>query len=517
MIIVLDCGSQYNQNIARRVRENRVFTEIRPYTTPVGELRRPDLEGIIISGGPWSVYDEGSPLYPKKVFDIGVPVLGICYGMQSMAYLLGGKDAVEPAEGRREYGPMEVIITSGTDSIFKGIAKGSIQTWMSHGDVVKGMPDGFKVAATSGTGHLSAMIDPHRRLYAVQFHPEVDNTEHGRDILANFVDICGCARDWTSGNFIEEKIREVRERVGDAHAIGGISGGVDSTTASTLMHKALGSRYHPILVDNGVLRKGEAREVLGYLGRHFPKMDVAYVDAGELFLARLAGVTDPEEKRKIIGGTFIEVFEREARRIGMEVPIRYLMQGTLYPDVIESVPAYGGPQDTIKSHHNVGGLPERMDLELIEPFRELFKDEVREVAKELGIPKEIYGRHPFPGPGLAIRIIGEVTPEKVAILQEADRRFITAIREHGHYDRIWQALTVLTDSKSVGVMGDARTHEYAAVLRAVTSRDGMTADVYEFPPRFLRDVTVDIVNSVRGINRVTYDCTPKPPGTIEWE
>lgn len=503
MIVILDCGSQLTHNIARRVREQNVYCEVLPYhKMPVGKI-----EGIIISGSPASVYDNNAPFYNANIFDLGIPVLGICYGMQSMAHILGGK--VEKSD-KREYGRM--LFHAGRADIFNNIPLKST-VWMSHGDKVVGLPEGFTSAGSSANSQYAAMYDPDRKLYGVQFHIEVDHTEYGRQIISNFIDICGCNRDWTANKFIDDAVDSIRKQVGGAHVIGGVSGGVDSSVASALMYRAIGDNFHPIFVDHGLLRKNEAREVLDAFNGLGIKLN--YVDASERFFQKLAGISEPEKKRKIIGKEFIEVFQHEASKYGKA---EYLMQGTLYPDVIESVTVFGGPTSTIKSHHNVGGLPKDMNLKLIEPLRYLFKDEVRNVGEELGLPKEIVWRHPFPGPGLAIRIIGDVTREKVSLLQDVDSIFIEELKSNNlYYDHTWQAFAVLTNIRTVGVMGDERTYSHLVGLRAVTSNDGMTADFARLPWEILGKVGNRIINEVKGVNRVVYDITSKPPGTIEWE
>jgi GMP synthase (glutamine-hydrolysing) len=503
MIVILDCGSQLTHNIARRVREQSVYCEVLPYhKMPAGKL-----DGIIISGSPASVHDENAPFCNSGIFELGIPVLGICYGMQSMAHLLGGH--VEKGM-KREYGRME-FNAAGID-LFKGIPGKSI-VWMSHGDKVIELPEGFSSAGSSANSQYAAMCDLERKLYGIQFHAEVDHTEYGRQIISNFIDICGCKRNWTANKFIDDAVDSIKHKVGDAKVIGGVSGGVDSSVASALMYKAIGDKFYPIFVDTGLLRKNESKEVLEAFDRLGIKLN--YVDASERFFQKLTGITDPEQKRKIIGKEFIDVFQHEAAKFGK---VDYLMQGTLYPDVIESVSVFGGPTSTIKSHHNVGGLPKDMNLKLMEPLRYLFKDEVRKVGEELGLPKDIVWRHPFPGPGLAIRIIGDVTREKVAILQDVDSIFMDELKGNNlYYDHTWQAFAVLTNIRSVGVMGDERTYSHVVGLRAVTSNDGMTADFARLPWEVLGKVSNRIINEVKGVNRVTYDITSKPPSTIEWE
>lgn len=510
-ILILDFGSQLTQLIARRVRENGVYSEIRPYTMKEKEIRAFKPKGIILSGGPASVSGKKSPRIPRSVLELGIPVLGICYGQQLIGDLLGGK--VESSD-HREFGRAFVHIVK-ENPLLQGVWKKGkqYQVWMSHGDRIISLPKGFEAIATSDNAPFAAIADKKRKLYAVQFHPEVVHTPDGSALLKNFTHlICGCRGDWTMRNFLEIEIDKVHKQVGNKRVIAGVSGGVDSTVVAALIHKAIGDRLTCIFVDHGLLRMDEARQVKAlFEDFHIP---LKQVDASKIFLKKLKGVSDPEQKRKIIGATFIDVFEREAKKVkGAE----FLAQGTLYPDVIESVSVHGKASVTIKSHHNVGGLPARMKLKLVEPVRELFKDEVRALGRELGLKVEMVNRHPFPGPGLAIRIPGEITAEKIAILQKADAIYIEEIRKAGLYDKIWQAFAVLLPVRSVGVMGDARTYEYVCGLRAVTSTDGMTADFYDFPHEFLSRVANRIVNHVRGVNRVVYDITSKPPGTIEWE
>jgi GMP synthase (glutamine-hydrolysing) len=510
-VLILDYGSQFTQLIARRVREERVYSEIHPATRSVDWVRAWNPKGIILSGGPSSVYDEGAPTADPALLALGVPVLGICYGMQLIAYLLGA----EVVRGKREYGRAELAVRRG-DGLFDGFEPGeSTVVWCSHGDHVDTAPAGFQVLASTESLPVAAFANEERRIYGVQFHPEVAHTPRGDEVLANFLfNICGCQPTWTAGAFIDEMVEGVSRQVGDgATAICGLSGGVDSSVAAVLVHRALGDRLTCIFVDNGLLRKHE-RETVERTFRKHMHMKLVVVDARERFLTALAGVTDPEKKRKAIGGTFIDVFEQAAREEGTGAS--FLVQGTLYPDVIESL-SVKGPSATIKTHHNVGGLPERMPFQLVEPLRELFKDEVRQVGRELGLPEEFVARHPFPGPGLAVRVLGEVTEERLAVLRDADAIFLEGIREAGLYDEIWQAFAVLLPVRAVGVMGDARTYDNVVALRAVTSRDGMTADWYPFPHDVLGRISTRIINEVAGVNRVTYDVSSKPPATIEWE
>ncbi|TDL83748.1 glutamine-hydrolyzing GMP synthase [Palleronia sediminis] len=512
-LLIVDFGSQVTQLIARRLREANVYCEIHPFNH-VDDAFLDDFapRAVILSGGPASVPEAGSPRPPARIFDLGVPVLGICYGQQVMMQMLGGEVVRTP--GSAEFGRAYIEPTDEPLELMRGwFHGGREQVWMSHGDHVSRLAPGFRPFATSPGAPFAVVADPERRFFATQFHPEVHHTPGGKTFLANFVALAGFSGDWTMGAYREQAVDAIREQVGDARVLCALSGGVDSSVAAALLHEAIGDRLTCVFVDHGLLRKNEAEEVVGMF-RDNMNLSVIHADESDLFLTALEGVSDPEQKRKIIGALFIEVFEKHARAIG---GAEFLAQGTLYPDVIESVSFSGGPSVTIKSHHNVGGLPEKMGMKLVEPLRELFKDEVRALGRELGLPDSFIGRHPFPGPGLAIRCPGEITREKLAILREADAIFIDQIRRHGLYDDIWQAFVAILPVRTVGVMGDGRTYDFACALRAVSSVDGMTADYYPFSHDFLSETATRIINSVRGINRVTYDITSKPPGTIEWE
>jgi GMP synthase (glutamine-hydrolysing) len=511
LILVLDFGAQYTQLIARKVRELGVYSEIHPFSIPIEKIKSLRPTGIILSGGPSSVYDQGAPKPSPKVFELGIPVLGICYGLQLIADQLGGK--VDPS-ARREFGKADLRIDNG-DDLFQGL-DGSTTVWMSHGDALSQIPAGFEPIAHTENAPICAIRNPARRIFGVQFHPEVAHTPDGKKILSNFLfKICGARGGWTSAHFIEETIRDIRRKVGSSRVLCALSGGVDSSVAAVMLHEAVGDQLHCIHINNGLMRKGESEKVVETFRKTF-HINLTYVDATETFLTKLKGVHDPEQKRRIIGNTFIEVFETESAKIDGGKSFEFLAQGTLYPDVIESA-SFKGPSVTIKTHHNVGGLPEKMNFKLIEPFRELFKDEVREVGRKLGLPEPLIERHPFPGPGLAVRVLGDLTREKLDLLREADEIFIDEIRDAGLYNEIWQAFVVLLPVRSVGVMGDGRTYEYTVALRAVTSVDGMTADWARIPPDVLATVSNRIINELRGINRVVYDISSKPPATIEWE
>jgi len=508
MILIIDFGSQYNQLIARRVRENRVYCQIESPNVNI-DIKKLNPKGIILSGGPSSIYEKHSPRINKAVFDLGIPVLGICYGMQFMIGALGG--TVKRAD-KREYGFAALFIKNHVD-LFNGVNK-KTKCWMSHGDSIVKLPRGFKTTASTENTNIAATVNSKKGLYGLQFHPEVHHTSQGKKMLRNFIfQVCGCKRTWTMKSFAKDSINQIKETVKDKKVILGISGGVDSSVAALLIHKAIGKNLTCIFVDNGLLRKDEAKKVKQTLKQHI-HINIRFVSSTTRFLKGLAGVSDPEKKRKIIGGIFMEVFEAEAKKIkGAD----FLAQGTLYPDVIESISAFGGPTAVIKSHHNVGGLPRKMKLKLVEPLRYLFKDEVRLLGKELGLSDELIWRQPFPGPGLAIRIIGEITQRRLSILREVDAVLLEEIKKNRYYKRLWQSFAVLLPIKSVGVMGDKRTYENIAAVRAVTSKDAMTADWAKLPHKLLGKISNRIINEVNGVNRVVYDISSKPPSTVEWE
>ena len=520
-ILILDFGSQYTQVIARRIRELQVYSEIVRFDTPAAEIAKLKPSGLILSGGPASVYDKGAPHLDPEIFSLGIPVLGICYGLMLMAHHLGGQVVFT---GRREYGAGTLHIANGSE-LLGGLGP-QIDVWNSHGDEVTALPKGFRAAGRTESSNFAAVEDPQRKLYGLQFHPEVAHTPRGKEILQNFVyHICRCTMDWTMGSFIEEACARIRKQVGDQKVVLGLSGGVDSSVTAALLHEAIGDQLTCIFVNNGLLRSREEEIVQRVFGENF-HVRLKYVDASERFLALLKGVTDPETKRKIIGNEFIKVFQHateelldEDRKNGARKHsgYRFLAQGTLYPDVIESVSIEGNPAQVIKSHHNVGGLPEKMHFELVEPVRQLFKDEVRQAGLQLGLPKEIVYRQPFPGPGLAVRILGDVTPERLSILREADTIVVSEMESSDWYYRVWQSFAVLLPVRSVGVMGDQRTYENTIVLRIVESQDGMTADWVRLPYELLARISARISNEVKGVNRVCYDISSKPPSTIEWE
>ena len=509
MILIIDFGSQYNQLIARRVREHHVYCQIEPPDISIASIKALQPEGIILSGGPASIYAKGSPRVDRGVFDLGIPVLGICYGLQFMVDSLGGKVI---GSTKREYGFAELNIKK-QKGMFSGVEK-KTPCWMSHGDSIGELPPGFSVTASTNNTKVAATEDMQRHFYGLQFHPEVVHTRDGKKILANFLfEVCRCKKSWSMKSFVNHAVDEIREQVGSEKVILGLSGGVDSSVAAVLLHKAIGKQLTCVFVDNGVLRAGEAERVIEMFKKHL-QINLRFARSGKLFLKKLKGVTDPERKRKIIGRTFIEVFDAEARKIK---GVKFLAQGTLYPDLIESRSAFGGPSAVIKSHHNVGGLPKTMKMKLVEPLKHLFKDEVRLLGKELGLADDVVWRQPFPGPGLAIRIIGDVTAQRLSVLRKADTILIEEIRAANLYYKLWQSFTILLPLKSVGIMGDQRTYENIAAIRAVTSDDAMTADWARLPQDLLARISTRIINEVRGINRVVYDISSKPPGTIEWE
>ncbi len=508
-ILILDFGSQYTQLIARRIREMNVYSLIKPYDFSLSKIKELKPNGIIFSGGPMSVYDKKSPKINEDIFDLGIPILGICYGLQLISHHFKGE--VEPAENR-EYGKANINLLSSKSPLLKGVRNKSV-VWMSHGDLVTKLPKGFVVSSNTENSPVCSIENINLKIFGVQFHPEVAHSEDGKQVISNFLfNICGVTPDWKAENFVERSVAEIRETVGNEKVILALSGGVDSSVAAALLHKAIGDNLICVHVDNGLMRKNESQQIIKMFKENFD-LNIRFVDATKIFLKRLLNVEDPEKKRKIIGKTFIEVFETEAKKIG---EIKFLAQGTLYPDVIESVPV-AGASVTIKSHHNVGGLPEKMKMKLLEPFKELFKDEVRGIGKILGLPDDFIMRHPFPGPGLAVRILGAVTPDRLSILRDADEYFIEELHKFGVYNEIWQAFSVLLPIKTVGVMGDSRTYENVLALRGVTSTDGMTAEWYHFPYKLLEEVSNKIIRNVKGVNRVVLDISSKPPATIEWE
>ncbi|NOY69796.1 MAG: glutamine-hydrolyzing GMP synthase [Deltaproteobacteria bacterium] len=509
MIIIIDFGSQYNQLIARRVRECRVYCRIEPPDITVARLRELNPDGIILSGGPSSIYEKKSPKADPAIFELGIPVLGICYGMQFLVHVMGGSVKQSP---KREYGFAQLEVTRDNE-LFKGIDS-PLQCWMSHGDSISALPRGYSPLAKTANTPIAAIANTEQRIFGLQFHPEVEHTPAGKKMLKNFLfDICECKRSWTMKSFADEAVERIRATAGDKQVILGLSGGVDSSVTAILIHKAIGDRLTCIFVDNGLLRKNEATRLKKIFARHL-HLNIRFVNASDAFLAALSGVTDPEKKRKIIGKIFMDVFEAEAKKIK---GARFLAQGTLYPDIIESQSTFGGPSSVIKSHHNVGGLPKKMKLKLIEPLKFLFKDEVRALGKALGMPDELIWRQPFPGPGLGIRIIGEITKKRLLVLRNVDSILLEEIKAAGYYRKLWQSFAVLLPLKSVGVMGDKRTYENIAAIRAVTSRDAMTADWARLPHKLLASISGRIINEVTGVNRVVYDISSKPPGTIEWE
>ena len=509
MFLIIDFGSVFNQLIARRVRENNVYCQIEPPDISIAAIKTLKPEGIILSGGPASIYSKGAPRVDRRIFDLGIPVLGICYGLQYMVDSLGGKVI---GSQKREYGFAELLINK-PKGVFNGVTK-KTQCWMSHGDSIGSLPEGFVVTASTANTKVAAAEDARRNFYGLQFHPEVVHTKEGKKMLANFLfDVCRCKKSWSMKSFIANAVEEIRRQVGDEKVMLGLSGGVDSSVAAVLLNKAIGKQLTCVFVDNGVLRAGEAERVIKMFKKHM-QINLRFARAGKIFLKKLKGVTDPEKKRKIIGRTFIEVFDREARKIKN---VKFLAQGTLYPDLIESRSAFGGPSAVIKSHHNVGGLPKKMNLKLVEPLKHLFKDEVRLLGQELGLADDVVWRQPFPGPGLAIRIIGEVTPQRLSVLRKADTILWEEIRAKKLYYKLWQSFAVLLPLKSVGIMGDQRTYENILAIRAVTSDDAMTADWAHLPQDVLARISNRIINEVRGVNRVVYDISSKPPSTIEWE